>query len=77
MIRNILILTGGGMAALIALIALVAGSGVLPAFAMSWHGWLAFLGGALLCFLLSGGLFALAFFSARTGRDDITDLSRD
>lgn len=70
-------MTGGGMAALILLIAAVAVSGVLPTFAMSWHGWLAFLGGALICFLLSGGLFALAFFSARTGRDEITDLSRD
>lgn len=41
------------------------GSGV------SGHGWFAYILGGVLTLGLSGGLFALSFYSARHGHDDI------
>jgi hypothetical protein len=38
---------------------------------MSGHGWFAYILGGVLTLGLSGGLFALSFYSARHGHDDI------
>lgn len=37
---------------------------------LGFHGWLALIGGAVLTILLSGGLMALVFYSARRGFDE-------
>lgn len=44
---------------------------------ISGAGWFAFMFAALLCVVLSAGLYALAFYSARSGRDEISDLSEN
>jgi len=38
---------------------------------VSGHGWIAYILGGVLTFALSAGLFALSFYSARHGHDDI------
>ena len=61
-----LVVTMGG----VFLIDQMAASGPAP---LSAHGWFAFFLGALFCLILSCGLFALVFFSARSGRDEVFD----
>lgn len=38
---------------------------------LSGHGWFAYILGGVLTMALSGGLFALSFYSSRHGHDDI------
>lgn len=38
---------------------------------LSGHGWIAYIAGAVLTVGLSGGLFFLTFYSARSGHDNI------
>ena len=46
--------------------------GLITITGISFHGWVAFTLAIFGCFLLSGGLFALTFYSARSGRDDLS-----
>lgn len=77
MIKRVLLLAGICFICVLASVLLISFSGVLPPVQMSAHGWFAFMLGAGLCILLSVGLFALAFFSARSGHDEISDLSEN
>ena len=38
--------------------------------ALSWHGWIALIAGAIGSVVLGGGLMALSFYSARSGYDE-------
>ncbi|MAK62596.1 MAG: hypothetical protein CMK09_16620 [Ponticaulis sp.] len=75
MLKRGLILVGTGFGFVLAALAVIQFSGVIPPVEMSGHGWFAFLLGAGLCIILSVGLFALAFFSNRAGYDEISDPS--
>lgn len=75
MIKRALIIAGIGVGLTLAGVALIHFSGLAAPDEMSAHGWFAFAIGAVLSVLLSVGLFALAFFSARSGRDEISDPS--
>lgn len=75
MLKRALILTGIGLAIFIVAILGVEFSGIAGPSQLTGHGWIAFGGAAFLSLLVSAGLFALVFFSARSGRDDISDLS--
>lgn len=75
MFKRALIIAGIGVALVIAGVAFIHFGGYAAPDEMSAHGWFAFAIGALLSVLLSVGLFALAFFSAQSGRDQISDLS--
>ena len=75
MIKRALILTVVGFALFIAAVLGIEFSGLIEPSHMTAHGWFAFTAAAFLCLLVSAGLFALVFFSARSGRDDISDLS--
>lgn len=75
MLKRVLIITGIGVGLMLMGLALFLVAGLTAPADMSVHGWFAFLLGAFFSILLSVGLYALAFFSARTGRDQISDLS--
>ncbi|MAI90501.1 MAG: hypothetical protein CBB65_08690 [Hyphomonadaceae bacterium TMED5] len=77
MLKRILIISGLGFGVFLLGVGVVHFSGFAGPSFMTGHGWFAFPTASFLCVLLSSGLFALAFFSARTGRDEISDLSED
>ena len=70
MIRRIAILTLIGSAILIGGIVFIEFSGVFDRAPISGHGWFAFALGGVFSILVSVGLFALVFFSARSGHDE-------
>jgi len=70
--KKFMIITGAGVAIFVAGVLLVTFSGFFETAPISPFGWFAFMVAAILTILMSAGLFALAFFSARSGRDDIS-----
>lgn len=74
LMKKFAIITGAGVVAFALFVAFVEFSGLFADAGISTFGWFAFLIAAFLTILVSSGLFALIFFSARTGRDDISDL---
>ena len=77
MIKQVLIVSGLGFGVFLLGVGFIVFSGIDGPTYISGSGWFAFLVAAFLCVLLSSGLYALAFFSARSGRDEISDLSED
>lgn len=75
MLKRILLISGLGFGVFLLGVGVIVFFGIDGPTFMSGHGWFAFLLASFLSLLLSAGLFALTFFSARSGRDDISDLS--
>lgn len=71
--KKFLIITAAGLAVFAAGILFVEFSGLFEASHISPFGWFAFLAAGFLTVIMSTGLFALIFFSARSGRDDFSD----
>lgn len=72
--KKFLIIAGAGVAIFVLGVLFIEFSGMFEDSHISTFGWFAFMAAAFLTILMSAGLFALVFFSARSGRDDITDL---
>ncbi|MFC6196661.1 hypothetical protein [Ponticaulis profundi] len=70
------IMAGVGILIFFAGVLFIEFSGVFEPSHISGHGWFAFGLAACLSILVSVGLFALIFFSARSGHDDINDLNK-
>ena len=75
MIKKVFIVSGLGFAVFLLGVGFRVFSNIDGPTYISGHGWFAFITASFLCLLLSAGLYALAFFSARSGRDEISDLS--
>ena len=71
--KKLLIIAGAGIAIFVAGVLFIEFSGQFESAPISAFGWFAFMIAAVLTIAISAGLFALIFFSARSGRDDITD----
>ncbi len=69
-----LLMTGGGILAFTGFVLSALHFGWLGDTQISPFGWFAFMLAAFLTIAMSTGLFALIYYSARTGRDDISDL---
>lgn len=72
--KRFFLIAGAGIAIFVLGVLFVEFSGFFEDSHISPFGWFAFSIAAVLTILMSAGLFALVFFSARSGRDDISDL---
>ena len=72
--KKFLLIAGVGCLVFLAGVLFIEFSGKFAPSYISPFGWFAFMTAAFLTIAISSGLFALIFFSARSGRDDISDL---
>ena len=72
--KKFLLIAGGGFSVFVAGVLFIEFSGRFAVSHISPFGWFAFMTAAFLTIAVSAGLFALIFFSARSGRDDISEL---
>lgn len=74
MLKKYALICGAGMVLCAALVLGVEASGLLEPAQLTGHGWFAFALAAFFCILVSAVLFALLFFSSRSGHDEEIDI---